>query len=41
MAYRVEVTARAGRDLGSIYERINAEESLAAAKWFNGLDQAV
>jgi len=41
MAYRVEITVRATRDLGSIYEHINADESLAAAKWFNGLQQAV
>ena len=41
MAYRVEVTVRAARDLGSIYDYIKAEESLSAAKWFNGLEQAV
>jgi plasmid stabilization system protein ParE len=41
MAYRVEVTVRAARDLGSIYDYIRAENSLAAARWFNGLEQAV
>jgi plasmid stabilization system protein ParE len=41
MTYRVEITARAARDLGSIYEWINADEELAAAKWFNGLETAV
>jgi len=41
MTYRVEVTARAARDLVSIYERINAEDSIAAAKWFNGLEEAI
>jgi plasmid stabilization system protein ParE len=41
MAYRVEVTVRAARDLGSIYDYIRAENSLAAVQWFNGLEQAV
>jgi plasmid stabilization system protein ParE len=41
MTYRVEVTARAARDPGNIYERINAEESVAAAKWFDGLEKAI
>jgi plasmid stabilization system protein ParE len=41
MTYRVEVAPRAARNLGSIYERINAERSLAAAKWFNGLQQVI
>ena len=41
MAYRVELTDRARRDLGDLYARINAAESLAAARWFNGLEEAV
>ena len=38
--YRVELTARASSDLESIYDRINAESSAAAARWFNGLKEA-
>lgn len=41
MAYRVELTARARRDLAAIYEWIDAAESAAAARWFNGLEEAV
>jgi hypothetical protein len=37
MAYRVEPTNRARRDLGDLYLRIHAEDSPAAARWFNGL----
>ncbi len=41
MAYRVEITARAESDLADIYGRIEAEDSLQAAKWFNGMARAM
>ena len=37
MAYRVELTVRAGRDLRHIYRRIHARDSKQAFAWFNGL----
>ena len=37
MAYRVELTARAGQDLRHIYRRIHARDSEQAFAWFNGL----
>ena len=41
MTYRVELTDRAFCDLAILYEEKHAQESLAAARWFNGLEQAV
>jgi toxin ParE1/3/4 len=41
MAYRVELTARADRNLRRLYRRIHAEESAQARVWFNGLERAV
>jgi plasmid stabilization system protein ParE len=41
MAYRVEVTERALRDLSFIYGRIGAESSEQAARWFNRLEKAI
>lgn len=41
MAYRVELTDRAGRDLSALYTQIDAAESSAAARWFNGFEEAV
>lgn len=41
MAYRVELTNRALRDLASIYGRIGAESSEQAARWFNRLEKAI
>jgi toxin ParE1/3/4 len=41
MEYRVELTDRAFRDLAILYEEKHVEESKAAARWFNGLEQAV
>jgi toxin ParE1/3/4 len=41
MAYLVELTLRAERDLEYLYERISAVDSIAAARWFNGLEAAV
>ncbi len=41
MAYAVELTLRAARDLDHLYDQINAAESVAAARWYNGLERAV
>ena len=41
MAYLVELTRRAERDLTHLFERILASDSVAAARWFNGLEQAI
>jgi toxin ParE1/3/4 len=41
MAYLVEIMPRAYRDLSDIYLQINAEHSLRAQEWFNGLEQIV
>jgi toxin ParE1/3/4 len=41
MAYRVEITDRALRDLASIYHRIEAETAARAARWFDGLEKAI
>ncbi len=41
MAYSVELTARAERDLRQLYQSINAANSKLAAKWFNGLEAAI
>jgi plasmid stabilization system protein ParE len=41
MAYRVELTNRAIRDLRQIYHQIRAEDSERAAAWFNGLENSV
>jgi toxin ParE1/3/4 len=41
MAYRVDLTERAARDLRRIYRTINAEDSVRARDWFNGLEKAV
>src|ERR1700741_574849 len=41
MTYRVEFAARASRDLEILYKEKNAAESHAAARWFNGLEEAV
>ena len=41
MAYRVELAARAGRDLRDIYRRIHADSSAHAVAWFNGLEATV
>jgi len=40
MAYLVEFAARAARDLEILYVEKNAAESDAAARWFNGLEDA-
>ena len=41
MAYRVELTARAARDLELIYLEKDAAESQAAARWYNRLEEVV
>jgi toxin ParE1/3/4 len=41
MAYRVEITGRALRDLVSIYKRIAAETGARAARWFDGMEKAI
>lgn len=41
MAYRVDLTTRASRDLGQIYFDIAARYSKQAAEWFNGLEALI
>ncbi len=40
MAYLVEFAARAARDLEILYVEKNVAESQAAARWYNGLEDA-
>ncbi len=41
MAYRVELTDQASRNLRRIYLTINAQDSAQARAWFNGPEKAV
>jgi len=41
MAFLVNITSRAERDLAHLYEEINAEHSEAALKWYRGLKEAI
>jgi toxin ParE1/3/4 len=41
MAYLVNLTARAERDLVALYLRINAEDSAVALKWYRGFKEAI
>ena len=41
MAYLVNLTARAQRDLAFLYEEIRAEHSDAALEWYKGLTDAI
>jgi plasmid stabilization system protein ParE len=41
MAYRVDITERAERDLERIYLTIEADSSEQARVWFNGLERTV
>ena len=41
MAYLVELTRRAERDLTYLFEWISASDSVAATRWFNGREQAI
>lgn len=41
MAYLVDLSARAERDLALLYLQINAEDSDAALKWYRGFKKAI
>src|ERR1017187_805447 len=41
MAYAVELTLRAERDLDDLYESLSAEHSTVVRRWFNGLEKAI
>jgi toxin ParE1/3/4 len=41
MAYRVELTVRAERDLKRIYKYIHADDSDPPFAWFNGLETLI
>ena len=41
MAYRVELTRSAERELQALYDRVSAEDSAAGQSWFNGLEEAI
>lgn len=41
MAYLVDITSRAERDLADLYGKINAESSDAALTWYRGLKEAI
>jgi toxin ParE1/3/4 len=41
MTYRIELTARASRNLKRIFQHINAESSPQAFAWFNELEAAI
>src|ERR1700761_6022923 len=41
MAYQVDLTLRAQRDLAQLYQAIHAENSDAALLWYRGLKQAI
>ena len=41
MTYRVDMTARAERDLRHLYQTINARDSTQARAWFTGLERAI
>ena len=41
MAYLIKITARAKRDLYSVFEEIHASDSEAALKWYEGLKEAI
>jgi plasmid stabilization system protein ParE len=41
MAYLVNITSRAERDLAQLYQKINAEHSDAAVKWYRGLREDI
>lgn len=41
MAYRVELSTRAKRDLASIFAYIQAESSNQAFLWFQGLEETI
>jgi len=41
VAYLVRLTDRALSDLAYLYARVNVETSEAAARWYNGLEDAI
>jgi plasmid stabilization system protein ParE len=41
MGYFVNLTARADRDLDDLYDKINAERSDAALRWYVALTEAI
>jgi len=41
MAYRVDLTRRAARDLQQLYREVSAVASSQAADWFNGLERSI
>jgi len=41
MAYVVNITARAERDLALLFAKIHAEHSTAALKWYRGLKASI
>ena len=41
MAYLINVTVRAERDLALLFDAINAGQSEAAFKWYRGLKEAI
>jgi plasmid stabilization system protein ParE len=41
MAYLVDITSRAERDLADLYGKINAEHSDVALQWYRGLKEAI
>ena len=41
MAYLVDITVRAERDLALLFDAINAGRSAAAFKWYRGLKKAI
>ena len=41
MAYLVNISARAQRDLTALFDAIDAENSHAARRWYTGLSQAI
>ena len=41
MAYLVNITARAARDLAALYDEIDAASSQAARRWYLGLKEAI
>ncbi len=41
MGYQVRLAARAQRDLLALFEKLNVEDSIAAALWFQGLEESI
>ena len=41
MAYRVDLTERAARNLRRIYQTINAKDAAQARIWFHGLEKTI